>query len=112
GLIRVQPTLPTILYQTEESEVPPMFDSFVAAQQTFLRAPRVRDLAVQDPALIEAGWPQGVAGAIKLENQMSTPRRGRGEQVIHLTVEDPSPRLAQEAVNAVLRAYKRIYIDE
>src|SRR5690606_7732518 len=45
-------------------------------------------------------------------NQMSTPRRGRGEQVIHLTVEDPSPRLAQEAVNAVLRAYKRIYIDE
>lgn len=112
GLIRVQPTLPTVLYQTEESEVPPMFDSFVAAQQTFLRSPRVRDLAVQDPVLIEAGWPQGVAGAIKLQNQMAIPRRGRGEQVIQLAVEDQNPRLAQEAVNAVLRAYKRLYIDE
>ncbi len=111
GLIQVVPTSPSVLYDIPENEVPPNFDSWVAAQQVFVQGSRVRDYAVQDAQLLNAGWPSDISGAIKLEKQLSV-RRGKGEQVIHVRVEDEDPRLAQEAVNALLRSYKRLYIDE
>ncbi len=111
GIIQVLPTTPSVLYGTEENEVPPNFDSWVGAQQVFVQGARVRDLAVQDPELTLIGWPSGVPGAIKLEKQLSV-RRAKGEQVIRVRIEDEQPRLAQEAVNSILRSYKRLYIDE
>lgn len=45
GIIRVAPTMPAILYKTEENSPMPMFDSFVSAQGTLIESLRVLQLA-------------------------------------------------------------------
>jgi len=108
GIIRVAPTLSKILYQTEENEVPPLYESFVAAQASFVRSRRVLDRAVEDEALQEAGWPSGGAGVARLMDALSVSHRRRHE-LISVSVTHPNPTLAQHAVNAVLRAYQELY---
>ncbi|MHC5023184.1 MAG: GumC family protein [Planctomycetota bacterium] len=104
GLLRVESTLPSILYDTRENRVPPNFDAYVAAQATLVQSRRVLDAAVADTALREAGWPQGTAGVAQLQDALAVERR-RGEQVISVSVTHPDPVLAQTAVNAVIRAF-------
>lgn len=111
ALIQVVPATPKVLYPTEESEIPPMFESFVAAQAQFVTTRRVLELAMQDERLIGAGWPTGVKGLSALERSIET-SMGRRAQLIQVTSTTPDPTLAQESLNAVLRAYKRLYIDE
>jgi len=106
GLIQVRPSLPKLLYSTEENEVPPLFDSFMKAQESFLRSRRVIDMAVETPRLQEAGWPAGPAGVAKLQRSLDV---RRNSQVISVSVSSPDRRAAQEAVNAVLDAYQELY---
>ena len=108
GLIQVRPSLPRLLYTTEENQVPPLFDSFMQAQVSFLQSRRVLDRAVADPKLAQAGWPQGPNGVGRLQRTLSV-RTGRGSQVIAVSVSDQNPGNAQIAVNAVLAAYQEIY---
>ena len=108
GLIQVRPSLPKLLYETEENAVPPMFDSFIQAQVSFLQSRRVMDRAASDPRLLEAGWPGGINGVAALQGKLSV-RTGRGSQVISVSVSDQDPKAAQAAVNAVLAAYQEIY---
>ncbi len=120
GIVRVAPTLPRLLYESEENQLPPLFDSYVSAQATYLQTPRVLDRAL-DPAfkppalggrsLVEAGWPSGPDGARRLRARLRV-SLGRGSQLISVSVEDPNPAIAQTAVNAVLEAYEDIYGEE
>jgi len=106
GLIQVRPSLPKLLYSTEENEVPPLFDSFMKAQESFLRSRRVIDMAVETPRLQAAGWPAGPSGVAKLQRSLSV---RRNSQVISVAVSHPDREAAQEAVNAVLDAYQELY---
>ena len=111
GIIQIAPTLPKVLYDSEESKVPAMFESFVSAQAQFVKTRRVLDMANEDEKLHAAGWPAGVEGMKQLDEAITAkvPRRG---QIVLVTAEAPKSLMAQGALNAVLRAYKKIYIDE
>lgn len=108
GIIRVAPTLPRLMFQNEDNQVPPMFDSFVATQASMLGSRRVLDLAVQDKALRDAGWPSGGQGAARLKSALRIGSQ-RGSELIMAEVEHQDPRLAQIAVNAVLAAYDSVH---
>ncbi len=108
GLIQVRPSQPRVLYSTEENEVPPLFDSLVRAQVSFLQSRRVLDLAVANPRLQNAGWPSGPAGIGRLQRNLSIVNT-RSSQIINVLVTDQEPKAAQAAVNAVLDAYQEIY---
>jgi uncharacterized protein involved in exopolysaccharide biosynthesis len=56
GMLRVEATLPSILYDTRENSAPPNFDAFVAAQAMLVRSRQVLDAAVADESLRTAGW--------------------------------------------------------
>lgn len=120
GIVRVAPTLPRLLYESEENKLPPLFDSYVSAQATYLQTPRVLDRALDptfkvavltDRSLVDCGWPTGPEGAKRLRENLSV-GLARGSQLISVSVSDPSPAMAQSAVNAVLAAYNDIYGEE
>lgn len=105
GLVHIEGAAPAILYPTQESKVPPMFDAYVASQVAFLRSWKLLAAAVDRPEMAEAGWPAGPKGVSAL-NDALTVARTRGENTISVSVVDRSPHLTQTAVNAVLAVYR------
>ncbi len=110
ALIRIFPTLPRVMYRTEENEMPPLFGEFVASQAEIIDSPRVLQQAADDPRLTEIGWPIGGDGASKLKRSIDVNYR-RGTQIIFVSATTDSPRESERAVNAVIEAYMALYGD-
>ncbi len=108
GIVAIAPTGQRILFETEQNQMLPMFESFVAAQADFLQSSRVLRRAAEDPALRTAGLPAGNEGIADLQDSISV-RRSRGAQNIAVVAEDVNARLAQVKVNAVLKVYDELY---
>lgn len=108
ALLQVRPTIPRTLYQTDENQIPPMFENFVATQAALIEAPRVFEVAVEDAELVAAGWEPRPRGISRLKQAISVKYR-RGSQVISIEATCDDPTQAQKAVNAVLRAYHTLY---
>lgn len=107
GIVRVAPTLPHLVYESADSRVPPMFDSFVSTEATTISSRRVLELALENEQLRSAGWPGGTDGLGRLIKNTKVNNR-RGSELITVQVEHTEPRLAQFAVNAVLDAYETV----
>lgn len=107
GIVRVAPTLPKVMYPTEETGMMPMFDSFVSTQAAFLRSRRVIENASNTPELVDAGWPKGTEGLAMLSKAIEV-KNPRGSELLHVSVTHKDPRLAQAAVNALLHAYEGV----
>jgi len=110
GFIEVAPTLEKTLYNTPDSDVPPMYDSYVSTQATYLSSARVLARAVDSPQMQSLGWPGGQEGVTRLAGALAVVRPRR-QQVISVSVSHIDPRSAQTAVNSVMDAYKEIYVD-
>lgn len=110
GLIRFKPALPTILYPSAVNQLTPLFDSFVSAQAMMIRNRITLQEAIKDAELMELDWPQGPEG-IDLLQSIITVNHRRGEQVVSVTATHRDPVYAQIAVNSVLRAFNRSYLD-
>ncbi|MEE9130363.1 MAG: AAA family ATPase [Phycisphaerales bacterium] len=104
GLVRITPTLPAVLYESEENRMPPMFDSFVTTQAALFRSTALLQEALDHGGLVATGWEPGPEGVARLQRALEV-RRNRGEQVISVRVTHTDPRLAQGAVNALLSTY-------
>ena len=105
GLVHIEGAAPAILYPTQESKVPPLFNAYVASQVAFLRSWKLLAAAVQRPEMTEAGWPVGPKGVSALSEAL-TVSRTRGENTISVSVTDRSPLLSQTAVNTILAVYR------
>lgn len=105
ALVQIQPTLPRVMYKTEENEMPPLFESFVAAQATKLQSSRVLSAAVEDPNMREINWPLGGAGISKLKRSVSVDYR-RGTQIIPVRATTDNAVDSARAANAVVKAYQ------
>ncbi len=108
GLIAIAPTGQKVLFDTEQNQMLPMFESFVSAQAEFLQSSRVIRRAAEEQALIRAGGLPGNAGIIDLQESLSV-RRARGAQTISVVASDVDAHLAQAKVNAVLKVYDELY---
>ena len=107
GQIRIVPTLPRIMYETEDKGVMPMFDSFVQTQVSLIRTQRVTEIALED-----RDWPSppprdnaAVADFMKRLNVL------RENELIAITYDAAEPVFAQHAVKAVINAYRKLYIE-
>ncbi|MCZ6835881.1 MAG: hypothetical protein O7G85_08915, partial [Planctomycetota bacterium] len=110
GYIQFKPTLPTILYKSEENQYRPQYDSFVTAQVTMIQSRDILEMALLDPNLVKIDWPTGTEGVEALERMLSVTHK-RGEQVISVSATHRDAAKAQYAVNAVLNAYDSNYND-
>ncbi len=104
GLIRVTPTLPLVLYKSEENQAPPMFDSFVATQARLLESRDTLVAALHSPNLVGTSWGSDPRGIARLQNALLVHHK-YGEQLISVNVRDRDPHRARAAVNAILDAF-------
>jgi succinoglycan biosynthesis transport protein ExoP len=110
GVIRVQPILPKILYQTEQNGVMPMFDAFIAAQVAQIQSRRVTDEAMLLPEWKALG--RGLTPDVVAEFQRNlTVESPRGGPLIDVTFTDKDPKVAAVAVKAIIQTYERFYND-
>ncbi|MCH8315596.1 MAG: hypothetical protein IIA64_06445, partial [Planctomycetes bacterium] len=66
GLVRITPTLPTVLYESEENRIPPMFESFITTQAALFRSTELLQDALDHGGLVAAGWEPGPEGVARL----------------------------------------------
>ncbi|PKL34003.1 MAG: hypothetical protein CVV40_00170, partial [Planctomycetes bacterium HGW-Planctomycetes-2] len=108
GIIQVSPQLSTLLYKTEEANVPPMFSSYVSALGQLMKTRRVLDKALDSPQMRGIGWPRNLTGVNELDTAVSV-GVGRNGQLITVTASDTNPKRAQVALNSLLDAFMEIH---
>ncbi|MEO6435260.1 MAG: hypothetical protein ABIP55_05810 [Tepidisphaeraceae bacterium] len=105
--VQIKPNLPRILYQNEQNEQIPRFESFVESQLSLIRSNRVFDTAAQNPIWKEKKitLPTSVA----MSNGFTVWRTKNGE-IISVTMEHPDRRVAQLTVFTMVKAYEALYV--
>lgn len=106
--IRIAPVLPKVLFESEQSSVLPMFDSFVQTQVSLIQSRRVVDMAMLSPT-----W-KAVGGEYSMEHVSEfmeglTVDHPKNTEVISVAVTNRDPRVAQAAAKSVVDAYLSIY---
>lgn len=104
GLVHVRGAVPAILYQTPETQAPPMFDTYVASVAKSIESPRVLEAAIASPEMQALNWPQGAKGLAALQSSISV-RHGKREELIQVFGSGSSPERAQATIDAVLTAF-------
>ncbi|MFI4881835.1 MAG: GumC family protein [Phycisphaerales bacterium JB064] len=110
GVVTIDPTKPVLLYDNEENEAITGFESFVRSQARTLESPRVMQEAAK--RLAERGvMSPNPSNWVRLQRstQVSVPRGGR-DMIVNVTMRDP--RLAKDAAETILKAYKEIADEE
>ncbi len=108
GIIQISPQLSTLLYKTDEANVPPMFSSYVSALGQLMKTRRVLDKALDSAPMRGIGWPRDLEGVNELESAVSV-GVGRNGQLITVTATDTNPKRAQVALNSLLDAFMEIH---
>lgn len=108
GIIRIAPVLPRVLYQSEQSDLMPMFDAFVQSQVSLIQSRRVVDLAMTnaDWAGLGRGTTNEEISDFTSSMTVSAPPRS---ELIMISFDDSDPRAARLGVAALIRAYEAIY---
>ncbi len=108
GIIRIRPSMPKILYQTEASAVMPMFDSFIMDQVELMRSQRILDMAMQSDGWKSFGHSFTDEARAEFSSHYSV-KRTRQSNLVILSYNSANPREAMKAINLVIDAYMRIF---
>src|SRR5262245_38395442 len=110
GIIDVAPKVKSVLFESEDKGVMPMFDNFVQTQATIASSRRVTEMAMRSPEwqAMGRGFSEK-ALAIFQENLSVT--HPRATQYVQVSVADESPECAAVAVNQIMKAYLKVYTE-
>ncbi len=107
GTILLKAHLPRILYQTEQSNVMPMFDAFAESQVALLNSDRVLGLALQSREWKALNRPDSAIAVPMLQRELTITRRG--SELIQVSLTDEDPLAAKAGTKSVIDAYVKIY---
>jgi len=109
GVIQYKPFLQRILYQSEESSVMPMFDSFVEAQSQLIQSHRVLDMAKQNSSWKSLSHSFTTLDAqVDFRDNLSVIKKPRST-IIFISYDDPKPDIAKNAIKTIVEAYMKLY---
>lgn len=108
GLIRVSPSVPRVLYQSEQNAMMPRFDSFVDSQVALMQSSRLIDFALQNEQFRALGRRITPESTVEFKKNLSVVRPKNSDLII-VSVTDADPKAAQAGVQAVIEAYDQLY---
>ncbi len=109
GAVRVNYTIQRVLYPDDETGVLPGFDAFVEAQATALVGRKVIEMAVTEPQWVAVHpAPPTDSTVVELMRRLKVTRK---TDVLQVEFSDIDPSVATAAVNSVIDAYRKLYID-
>lgn len=108
-VIQIQPVLPKILFETEQSSAPQMFSSFVAAQAELMQEQRVLEYALaSDRWRTVAAW-AGVTSIEQFRSNLRVQTTRASQQLIFVSYDHEDARVAQAACQSVVDAYMDLH---
>ncbi|MBC7835839.1 MAG: AAA family ATPase [Phycisphaerales bacterium] len=109
GLIRIQPKMGMILYKTEQSEVPPMFTSFVNTQANLLKNSRVISRAMDSREWRANGRGRSPEAERRFRQSLQVTTSREAPELIFVSFTDVKPNAAKTGLEAVIQAYDEIF---
>ncbi|MBT8485801.1 MAG: hypothetical protein HKO59_15615 [Phycisphaerales bacterium] len=109
GLILIEGALTPIMYNSQETQIPPMFEAYMSAQINFLNSRQVLESAVKRPEMRRIDWPEGPEGVAALQTALRVERVQR-EHIITASVTHRDPLAAQTAIDAILIAFRELAV--
>ncbi|WP_428939610.1 polysaccharide biosynthesis tyrosine autokinase [Fontivita pretiosa] len=109
GMVRIRPYVEKIMYDTDRTQMIPMFPAFMEAQVVLIRTPRMIELAMEDPRWKDLGRPHTQAMVQDFLGKLDVSCRG---EMINIEFTDEQPEATYRAVNALIDAYARRFEDQ
>ncbi len=106
GLIRIQPVLPRILYQSEQNTLPPMFSSFVNTQASLIQHSRVLNKAMDSDGWKKLGRKRDPESEKEFRNSLQVVTGRDAPELIMVSFTDEESRAAFIAVSEIINAYQ------
>lgn len=108
GQVQVQPTIPKILYQTEQSSVSPMFSNLLNTQVAWLQQDRVIRKAMDSADWRELGRGRGPEDEAEFRKNLKVATIPN-TFIINVSYTDEQSRAALVAVREVINAYQELF---
>lgn len=113
GIIRIQPELPKVLYESEQSQAPRMFSSFVNSQAQLIGNIEVVRLALESDEVKTLEAQRGILFDIdEVQDRLRVSPDGRAQEIIRVSYEHADPGVSKVLVDAILSAYITKYGQE
>lgn len=106
GLIRIQPVLPRILYESEQNTLPPMFSSFVNTQASLIQHSRVLNKAMDSDGWRALGRKRDPESERDFRESLRVNTNREAPELIAVSFTDDESRAAFVAVSEVISAYQ------
>jgi succinoglycan biosynthesis transport protein ExoP len=111
GVIRIQPSLPKVLYESEQSTAPKMFSSFVSSQAQLISNGRVIQNAID-----KDDW-NAVKSLVDLsasdvQRRLVVKPDRRAQEIIKVSFSDENPVVSATIVSTVMDSYLEVYGSE
>lgn len=106
GLIRIQPVLPRILYESEQNTLPPMFSSFVNTQASLIQHSRVLNKAMDSDGWKSLGRKRDPQSEKEFRESLRVVTSRDAPELIMVSFTDDESRAAFVAVSEIISAYQ------
>jgi Mrp family chromosome partitioning ATPase/uncharacterized protein involved in exopolysaccharide biosynthesis len=109
GYVRIQSSIPKILYNTEQSAMLPMFNSYVSTQASFLQQERVLNRAMSSEAWRQLKRPVGPDAEKEFRASLKVVAGRDSPELISVSFTDEEANAAFIAVQEIINSYEEIY---
>ncbi len=109
ALIRVQPVLPRVIFETEQTTMLPMFQSFVATQASLLQHGRVLSRAFDSEAWRGLGRDRSPESEATFKDGLKVQTSREAPELIVVAYTDEDRRAAMIAVQEIVGAYQELF---
>ena len=107
--IRIELTERRVLYTDEEKAALPQYESFMSTQMALIKSQRVIDLAMQDPGWTQLRRTDAPDATLQFLKNLTVERE---DELITVTFSDTDPQAAMAGAEAVVKAYRKLYLEE
>ena len=108
AVIRIAPVLPKVLFESEQSNTLPMFDSFLQTQVSLIKSRRVIEMATQSEVWRGSGGDNSIETIAQIPEDLKV-EQPKGSQLILVGYTDENPARARAATKAVVDSYMSIF---
>jgi len=109
GQIRIQPSLPKVLFQTEQSTATQMFSSFVSSQAEFIKKGGVIDRALVSDEWRDVSQLSDIQSAFDVQRRLKVSPSRVAQEVIYVSFSDENPKVSSVLVTAIMDSYIEEY---
>lgn len=106
--IRVAPVMPKVLFESEDSKIMPMFDSYLQTQVSLIGSRRIIEKAMESDTWKKAGG-KFTGEAIEQFTKNLSVVQPKSSQLILVSFTDVDPGRAKAATAAVVATYMEVY---